>query len=407
MGQHLSNINSQIVNLLESNCSIPSPSTVVASVGPEDISLFLSSEISSNIINDKYQISKQWTKQIQNYLYHLIHIPDFEIINAQMDNIYTSIITDYKQIIQELNNNFEKHEKLKISFLNKLKNDNNNNKQESTPLKLTERYVSTETHHLPRSVIINPSLSNNRFTEKQLETILNKFLTSNTSFKDILFVLNRFLFDTNNVYDLRNIFTQFNDHFLANRREWENEQMTNNNQTVRQTIDAKLFAHLTSIGAFPNNRLKKQFTGQFISVFIFTHIDFHNTINTNKQFNSGSIQSSMSFDFHSDTYKQLFDIIKQLTTEDLNINLIYILIICLRLFATHLKFLFVITTNLLLTNDNRIKNDRINQDINLNDLNISNDDLQIWFDTLLILACHDNEKQEQMIINILASKCLI
>ncbi|CAF5035276.1 unnamed protein product, partial [Rotaria sp. Silwood1] len=109
MGQHLSNINSQIVNLLESNYSIPSPSTVVASVGPEDISLFLSSEISSNIINDKYQISKQWTKQIQNYLYHLIHIPDFEIINTQMDNIYTSIITDYKQIIQELNNNFEKH----------------------------------------------------------------------------------------------------------------------------------------------------------------------------------------------------------------------------------------------------------------------------------------------------------
>ncbi|CAF3487428.1 unnamed protein product [Rotaria sp. Silwood1] len=292
MGQHLSNINSQIVNLLESNYSIPSPSTVVASVGPEDISLFLSSEISSNIINDKYQISKQWTKQIQNYLYHLIHIPDFEIINTQMDNIYTSIITDYKQIIQELNNNFEKHEKLKISFLNKLKNDNNN-KQESTPLKLTERYVSTETHHLPRSIIINPSLSNNRFTEKQLETILNKFLTSNTSFKDILFVLNRFLFDTNNVYDLRNIFTQFNDHFLANRREWENEQMTNNNQTVRQTIDAKLFAHLTSIGAFPNNRLKKQFTGQFISVFIFTHIDFHNTINTNKQFNSGSIQNKV------------------------------------------------------------------------------------------------------------------
>ncbi|CAF3003056.1 unnamed protein product [Rotaria sp. Silwood2] len=424
MGQHLSSINSQIVNLLESNCSIPSPTAVVSSIGSEDVSLFLSSEISSNAINDKYQISKQWTKQIQNYLYHLIHIPDFEIVNTQMNSICTSILTDYQQIIQELNNDFEKKEQFKISLLNKLKNDNDNKQQSSLASKLSTLFKFAEknalpgTHHLHQSIIIDSSASSNRVTEKQFETILNKFLTSNKSLKNILFVLNKFLFDTNNVYDLRNILTQFNDRFSGNRREWENEQMTNNNKTVKQTIDAKLFAHLTLIGAYPNSRLKnmvrKQFTGQFISFFIFTHINFHNTINTNKQFNSGSIDKSMSFEFHPDTYKQLFDIIKQLSvisTKDLNINLIYILIVCLRLFATHLKFLFVITTNsfnnLLLTNENRTTINRIDQEINLNELTISNDDLQLWFDTLLILACQESIKPEQTTINSQASKCLI
>ncbi|CAF4787472.1 unnamed protein product, partial [Rotaria sp. Silwood1] len=121
----------------------------------------------------------------------------------------------------------------------------------------------------------------------------------------------------------------------------------------------------------------------------------------------------MSFDFHPNTFKQLFDIIQQLTViplEDLNMNLTYILIICLRLFTKHLKFLFVLITNpfrnLLFTNDDIIKPVSINQDIDLNEF-IHDNDLQTWFDTLLILACRDDEKLEQITICRQASKALM
>ncbi|CAF3715743.1 unnamed protein product [Rotaria sp. Silwood1] len=60
----------------------------------------------------------------------------------------------------------------------------------------------------------------------------------------------------------------------------------------------------------------------------------------------------MSFDFHPDTDKQLFNIIQQLSaisTQDL-------------------------------------------KDINFSEFNISNDDLQKWYDIVLKLACQDNEK---------------
>ncbi|CAF3009938.1 unnamed protein product [Rotaria sp. Silwood2] len=164
---------------------------------------------------------------------------------------------------------------------------------------------------------------------------------------------------------------------------------------------------------FPNTRLRnlhrKQFLGQFISVFIFIHISFHNTIDVNKEYNSNSI----SFEFHPNTFKQLFDIIQQLTViplEDLNMNLTYILIICLRLFTRHLKFLFILITNpfrdLLFTNNDIIKPVSINQDIDLNEF-IHDNDLQTWFDTLLIIACRDDEKLEQITICREALKALM
>ncbi|CAF4718237.1 unnamed protein product, partial [Rotaria sp. Silwood2] len=121
----------------------------------------------------------------------------------------------------------------------------------------------------------------------------------------------------------------------------------------------------------------------------------------------------MSFEFHPNTFKQLFDIIQQLTViplEDLNMNLTYILIICLRLFTRHLKFLFILITNpfrdLLFTNNDIIKPVSINQDIDLNEF-IHDNDLQTWFDTLLIIACRDDEKLEQITICREALKALM
>lgn len=179
-----------------------------------------------------------------------------------------------------------------------------------------------------------------------------------------------------------------------------------------------LLSHLNSIGAFPNSTLnhttKNHFTGQFITLFMLTHIDFHSTIHSNERYNSGSVRHSMSFEFHLDTFKELFAIIEKLTiisTQAVNINLLYILIICLKLFNTHLKFLFAITDNsseyLLSKDDHTIISIRSGQNMDFDKLIFDNDDLQTWFDTLLILSYRESETLEQNIICRLASKCLI
>ncbi|CAM4807592.1 unnamed protein product, partial [Rotaria magnacalcarata] len=179
--------------------------------------------------------------------------------------------------------------------------------------------------------------------------------------------------------------------------------------------------YLISIGTFPNNEVNnlndQKFTGQFISIFIFTHIDLDNTIHAKKRFESGSMYHSISFEFHPYTFKQLFHIIEQLTLlpkENLNENFIYILMICVRLFTNHLKFLSAMTIdldqNLLKTNVN-IKNhlefDHSSQTkrINLSDF-ATNDELKKWLHLLLTLVCIENKRPEENIICKEASKAI-
>ncbi|CAF0744045.1 unnamed protein product [Didymodactylos carnosus] len=126
----------------------------------------------------------------------------------------------------------------------------------------------------------------------------------------------------------------------------------------------------------------------------------------------------MSFEFHPNTFKQLFHIIQQLTVttaEELNANLVQILIICLRLFTTHLKFLCAVTPNLhrdlLATNEDMkktvtVQSSASNKEINLSEF-ATNDELRTWFDTLLMLACSRDGKQQQTVISREASKALI
>jgi hypothetical protein len=141
---------------------------------------------------------------------------------------------------------------------------------------------------------------------------------------------------------------------------------------------------LKSIEAFPNEQLIKlddqRFSGQFISSIIFAHIDIDQEFNSKKQFQSASLNSSMSFEFHPNTFKQLFHIIEQLSAKDSNTAVVHILTVCLRLFTTHLKFLCAVKLNL-------------------------DDDLEKWFAVLLKLAC--DEKLDYKAICREASKALI
>ncbi|CAF4213320.1 unnamed protein product, partial [Rotaria sordida] len=151
--------------------------------------------------------------------------------------------------------------------------------------------------------------------------------------------------------------------------------------------------YLKSIGSYPNTQLlnlnKELFTGQFISSIILSHIDIENQINL---FTKQSKLSSISCEFHPNTFKYLFNIIEQLTTTSLlqsNHTVIHILNICLRLFTTHLQILSDI---------------KIDNQIDLTTY-IIDDELKKWFELLLKLVC--NENFEQLTICKEASKALI
>ena len=68
---------------------------------------------------------------------------------------------------------------------------------------------------------------------------------------------------------------------------------------------------------------------------------FHNVIQSKSQFSCGSLDGSFSFEFHPDTFKQLFHLIEQLTKEESSSNeyIVYMLTASLRLLTTHLHFL--------------------------------------------------------------------
>lgn len=149
--------------------------------------------------------------------------------------------------------------------------------------------------------------------------------------------------------------------------------------------------YLKSTGTYPNTELlnlnEQTFTGEFISSILLSHIDIENRINTltkNYQLNS------FACEFHPNTFTYLFNIIEQISmVSQPNKTLNYILVICLRLFTTHLKIL------------SDIKND---ESLDLKDFLI-NDQLTKWFDLLLKLACNDDS--EQSFISEEASKAFI
>ncbi|CAF1105332.1 unnamed protein product [Rotaria sordida] len=166
--------------------------------------------------------------------------------------------------------------------------------------------------------------------------------------------------------------------------------------------------YLKSIEAFPNEQLinldDRHFSGQFISSIILAHIDIDNEFNSKKQFQSGSLDGSMSFEFHPDTFKQLFRIIEQLAatiTQDSSTAVIHMLTVCLRLFTTHLKFLCAVKStldkDLFGTNDELRKTIQTSSTESNTNIDLSKfatpDDLEKWFEVLLKLACGDNDEK--------------
>jgi hypothetical protein len=205
---------------------------------------------------------------------------------------------------------------------------------------------------------------------RQAVKILLSFSIVKASFKDILSILSRLIFNTTDVYDIQRLFIELNNCSTLTIKDLETMDVDSSPLVA--------YEYLKSIEAFPSTKLMKldenKFTGQFISSILLAHIDLHNQIQSESQFEHGSF----SFEFHPDTYKQLFDLIERLTMalSSSNTSIVYMLTACLRLFTTHLHF--------LITSD-------------------TNNDLQKWFATILTLALN-NQSEE---ISKEASKALI
>ena len=164
---------------------------------------------------------------------------------------------------------------------------------------------------------------------------------------------------------------------------------------------------------------EKKLTGQYVSSILLAYIDLDNEIYSKKQFKNNSLNDSFSFNFHPNTFRQLFKIIEQLSIREVHdstsdaVN--YILIFSIRLFTTHLKFLSIMKTNVdkdLLSTNEQIKivtscdELQLNNKIDLTRFG-TNEEVTKWFQLFLKLASHNSEKFEEKIISKEASKALI
>ncbi|CAF4919026.1 unnamed protein product, partial [Rotaria sp. Silwood1] len=206
--------------------------------------------------------------------------------------------------------------------------------------------------------------------------ILFNFSVMKASFKDILPLIRKLIFNTNDIFDIRKLLVKLNKHLTMTLDRFQKEKQTpsltttipqnntidnnvttqvqNRTEPVLSTekaldIEQKLLAaveYLKLIEAYPNTQLitlnEKKFTGQFICLILLVHIDLHNQFHAKSKFERGSISGSFSFELEAETFKYLYEIIEQLTivetSSDTN-HLEYILNVCLRLFTTHLQFL--------------------------------------------------------------------
>ncbi|CAM4831763.1 unnamed protein product [Rotaria magnacalcarata] len=234
------------------------------------------------------------------------------------------------------------------------------------------------------------SLTEDSIVSKQATIILLAFSIAKGSFKDILSLLNKLIFNTTDIYNVQGLFIQLNNGLEETLN--DAEKQTSSSEETAETISID---YLKSIGSFPNTQLtnlnEQLFTGQFISSIILSHIDIESRANLLTE----EIElSSFSCEFHPSTFKTLFNIIEQLAatlpSSQSSNTIKHILTLCLRLFSAHLKILFDIKTD--------------NTNIDLSKF-IIDDDLKKWFNLLFKLAC--SESSEQLNMSIEVSKALI
>ncbi|CAF2104570.1 unnamed protein product [Rotaria magnacalcarata] len=270
------------------------------------------------------------------------------------------------------------------------------------------------------SYINELSMSEDHALTRPAVQILLTFSIAHGSFKDLLPIISRLIFNSTDIYNVRDLITKMNNQLTETINQFEQSKTIAKSTTDELSLISLDYLKLN--GVFPNAKLAEIddtiFTSEFISSIILAYVDIYNEINLNKQYQHGTMHSSISFEFHPNTFKQLFYILARLTAimaENPKPVLNHILTVCVRLFKTHLRFLSsmksTIERELLATTEDeliKVTQDTSNENADNIDLStfVNNDELSKWSDILLQLAC-DDQKSERAIMCKEASKALI
>ncbi|CAF3116800.1 unnamed protein product [Rotaria sp. Silwood2] len=140
MGQHLSSVNSQIVDWTTKDGAVLSPDSIASGNGKENINLFLSMETLADTTISKTQYDnnnsilnseKLLIKQIQNYLLLLTKANEVTEINTKvnktlMENGFVPVIDRYRKTLKEMKVMFDQQQQLQKSLRKKIDDDNDN-----------------------------------------------------------------------------------------------------------------------------------------------------------------------------------------------------------------------------------------------------------------------------------------
>jgi hypothetical protein len=138
MGQHLSNINSKIIDSLKKSDAELNSDTITTCNGKDDVILFLNvkspicpsigSSFQSNHDHQVPSSERCSIKQIQNNLSLLTGGTEFTDLNMQIhelfeNDIFLSVVTHHTDAIEELPSMFTNEQQLEESLAKKLAND--------------------------------------------------------------------------------------------------------------------------------------------------------------------------------------------------------------------------------------------------------------------------------------------
>ncbi|UJR18238.1 hypothetical protein I4U23_005138 [Adineta vaga] len=440
MGQQLFKVDFQSIDLNDVQLN---STDILLDNEQENILFFFPNQTDETMINNAEQL---FSDKIHQQLFRLTHSNELDKIHTDINRIlsnevYPSINNDYKKVIQQLKFTLENQHQLCTFLSHKFEDksieddieqqtsvDNNQfpyfaiQSSISVLLLLIKSVEKIDPIIIPQTITLISQLCEQlpiEFSSVQFDTnllfqslqpirdyfhelslrndpiiaitaiqILLKLSIAQCSFKEMLPLLARLIFDTETIYDVRCLFIQLNKimpTMITLQGEWSNFKR----------ID-KAIEFLESIGVYPNTQLmklnKKMFTGQFIAAIILTHIDI-NQIDVNQQINYDLVQNSFSFEFHPNTFEILSNIITQLNTilkKDSKSIIISMLIVCLRLFTTHLKYLSASQLNL--HRDLFPESSQKNFDLNKF---VTEEQLINWFELLLDLSYGQKEVSEE------------
>ncbi|CAF1283378.1 unnamed protein product [Adineta steineri] len=462
MGQQLSHAHEKFLSITNNDTNAPLTSdAIISHSGKDDILTLLNAQ------NPQLFSKRLHTKQIQNHLFQLTNSVEYDAINREIygilfENVFkTDLASRWQTIISEVQALFDREQKLQIDLTKKIQEEKNVDRSifhrkdkserpaQQLPyfaiqsltsvllilIKSAEKHDPTIVQQIltlaselceqlptkclssvtdssslvktlrPLTTYINDLLSReDPSMRKQATKILLCFGLAKNSLKDILPIVNKLIFQMDEIYDAQGLLMELNNNLIDALDEFE---------TKKDMVSIPL-EYLKSIGVYPTDQLMKlddkKFTGHLLASAILAHIDIDHIIHADEHFSNASICSTLFLEFHYETFQQLFHLIQQSSS-----NVDYILTVCLRLFTTHLKYLCAVHSTIngdILTTNHILKDALKSTSSSQENFDwtqfATNTEFDQWYELLLKLAC-SSEKQNPttMIIAKEASQGLV